>query len=182
MDGKVIGEIYNTVPHPPAPASYLGPDNWFCQADGGENNLEQYDMGRGGRPYACSVQGKAGLPRSSLPKPELMFDSLLKRNKVRSVRFCLFLVCLHNLIIQIRNHAGGMSSLIFAFVMVVTHSLFHSGLDKRENFYINKASFYLDLSPLYGKGALFASVRSLKANNSIIRNHKCRQSNPRQSS
>ena len=89
MNDRVIGTLYNTIPHPPA--SYLGKDNWFRQADGGGNNLAIPDMGRGGRPYARSVQGKAGLPRSSLPEPELVFDSLLKRKreKVRSVRLHL---------------------------------------------------------------------------------------------
>jgi len=172
MNDKVIGQLYDTIPHPPA--SYLGPANWFRQADGGGNNLENPDIGRGGRPYARSVQGRAGLPRSSLPDPGLVFDSLLRRKEVRSVGLRLFLVCLRKLIIQTRNHLGGMSSLIFAFATIVTHSLFHTDIDpekpkdacnnkasypkRPQDIYINKASSYLDLSPVYGEGALFASV------------------------
>ncbi|KAF5370929.1 hypothetical protein D9615_009815 [Tricholomella constricta] len=126
MNNGVIDTLYNTIPHPPA--SYLGPANCFRQADGGGNNLENPDLGRGGTPYARSVQGKAGLPRSSLPDAGLIFDSILKRNGMQ-------------------KHSGGMSSLIFAFAAIVTHSLFRT--DHR-NIHINNASSYLDLSPLYG--------------------------------
>ncbi|KAG5644791.1 hypothetical protein DXG03_007612 [Asterophora parasitica] len=116
LNNSVINTLYNTIPHPPA--SYLGPTHSFRQADGGGNNLEKPDLGRAGTPYARSVQGKAGLPRSSLPDPGL-----------------------------VKKHSGGMSSLIFAFAAIVTHSLFRT--DHR-NIHINNASSYLDLSPLYG--------------------------------
>ncbi|KAG5648767.1 hypothetical protein DXG03_000115 [Asterophora parasitica] len=126
LNNTVINTLYNTVPHPPA--SYLGPTNSFRQADGGGNNLGNPDVGRAGTPYARSVQGRAGLPKSSLPDPGLIFDSILKRKGMV-------------------NHSGGMSSLIFAFAAIVTHSLFRT--DHR-NIHINNASSYLDLSPLYG--------------------------------
>jgi len=80
MNDDVIGTLYNTVPHPPA--SYLGSTHCIRQADGGGNNLANPDLGRGGTPYARSVQGKAGLPRSSLPDAGLVFDSILKRKGV----------------------------------------------------------------------------------------------------
>lgn len=48
-----------------------------------------------------------------------------------------------------------MSSLIFAYASIVTHSLFRTDLT---NMYINNASSYLDLSPLYGdSGSIFRS-------------------------
>ena len=81
MNDDVIGTLYNTVPHPPA--SYLGPNNCFRHADGGGNDLANPDLGRAGTPYARSVQGKAGLPRSSLPDAGLVFDTILKRKGVR---------------------------------------------------------------------------------------------------
>ncbi|KAG6848129.1 hypothetical protein H0H93_003124, partial [Arthromyces matolae] len=126
MNNDVIARLYNTVPHPPA--SYLGPQFMFRQADGGGNNLQNPDIGRAGTPYSRSVQGKAGLPQSSLPDPGLVFDTLLKRKKMQT-------------------HAGGMSSIIFAFGSIVTHTLFRT--DPR-NIHINNASSYLDLSPIYG--------------------------------
>ncbi|KAF8957351.1 heme peroxidase [Flammula alnicola] len=129
MGNSVINLLYTTVPHPPA--SYLGPSHSFRQADGGGNNLENPDLGRSGLPYARSVQGKNGLPRSSLPDAGLVFDTILKRQRN----------------FQQVNHPGGMSSLIFAYASIVTHSLFRTDL---ANNYINKASSYLDLSPLYG--------------------------------
>ncbi|KAF8066489.1 heme peroxidase [Lyophyllum atratum] len=126
MNNDVINTLYNTVPHPPA--SYLGPANCFRQADGAGNNLENPNLGRGGQPYARSVQGRAGLPRTSLPDPGLIFDTILRKRGSE-------------------QHSGGMSSLIFAFAAIVTHSLFRTD---RKNIHINNASSYLDLSPLYG--------------------------------
>ncbi|GLB40814.1 putative heme peroxidase [Lyophyllum shimeji] len=126
MNNSLINMLYNTIPHPPA--SYLGPANCFRQADGGGNNLENPDLGRAGTPYARSVQGKAGLPRTSLPDPGMIFDMILQRKGIVS-------------------HSGGMSSLIFAFAAIVTHSLFRTD---HKNIHINNASSYLDLSPLYG--------------------------------
>jgi hypothetical protein len=126
LNNTVIDTLYNTVPHPPA--SYLGPQYSFRQADGGANNLLNHDIGRAGTPYSRSVQGKAGLPRSSLPDAGLIFDTILKRKG------------------QV-NHSGGMSSLIFVFASIVIHSLFRTDTT---NVYINNASSYLDLSPVYG--------------------------------
>ena len=80
LNDTVIGTLYNTVPHPIA--SYLGPDHSFRHADGGLNNLQDPDYGRAGTPYARSVQGKAGLPISSLPDAGLVFDAILKRKSV----------------------------------------------------------------------------------------------------
>ncbi|KAG6915284.1 hypothetical protein DXG01_012306 [Tephrocybe rancida] len=126
LNNTVIDTLYNTVPHPPA--SFLGPNHCYRHADGGGNNLQNPDYGRGGTSYARSVQGKAGLPYSSLPDAGLIFDTILQRK-------------------GIVNHSGGMSSLIFAFASIVTHSLFRTDT---KDMSINNASSYLDLSPLYG--------------------------------
>jgi linoleate 10R-lipoxygenase len=85
LNDGVISTLYNTVPHPTA--SYLGSTS-FRQADGGGNNLSNPDVGRAGTPYSRSVQGRAGLPRSSLPDPGLIFDTVLKRKGV-SISFPL---------------------------------------------------------------------------------------------
>jgi hypothetical protein len=86
LNNAVIDTLYNTIAHPPA--SFLGPEHVFRHADGGGNNLLQPNIGRGGTPYARSVQGKAGLPSSSLPDPSLVFDTILKKSDV-SVLHCL---------------------------------------------------------------------------------------------
>ena len=80
LNDKVIGVLYDTIPHPPA--SYIGPEHCFRAADGAGNNVHQPDLGRAGMRYAKSVQGKAGLPKTSLPDPGLIFDTILRRQGV----------------------------------------------------------------------------------------------------
>ena len=80
LNDTVIDTLYNTVPHPPA--SLISPTHVFRQADGGGNNILNPDIGRAGTSYSRSVQGKTGLPRTSLPDPGLIFDSILKRKGV----------------------------------------------------------------------------------------------------
>ncbi|KAG6815996.1 hypothetical protein H0H87_009602, partial [Tephrocybe sp. NHM501043] len=126
LNNAAIGLLYDTIPHPPE--AFLGPEYTFRQADGGGNNLENPNMGRAGTAYARSVQGKTGLPSTSLPDAGLIFDSVLKRK-------------------GIVNHAAGFSTMIFALASIVTHSLFRTD---HSNININNASSYLDLSPLYG--------------------------------
>jgi len=96
LNDTVIGTLYNTVPHPVA--SHIGPEHSFRHADGGLNNLQDHDIGRAGTPYARSVQGKAGLPISSLPDAGLIFDAILKRKSVcdssmKSSRSDVIIVC-----------------------------------------------------------------------------------------
>ncbi|KAG8943980.1 hypothetical protein FRC03_002213, partial [Tulasnella sp. 419] len=86
-------------------------------------------MGKAGAPYARSVQGIHPLPANQLPSPELLFDTLLKRERII-------------------EHPGGLSSHFFAFANLVIHSLFHTDHNSDEG--INKTSSYLDLSPIYG--------------------------------
>ncbi|KAL0959661.1 hypothetical protein HGRIS_011363 [Hohenbuehelia grisea] len=126
MSDTIIGGLYNTIPHPPA--TYLGPKWAFREADGGGNCIQDPDRGRAGGTYARSVQGRNNLPRTSLPDPGLIFDTILKKR-------------------DHKNHPGGMASLIFAFASIVTHSLFRTD---PKDWTINNASSYLDLSPLYG--------------------------------
>ena len=56
----------------------------FREADGGGNNLQIPQLGRAGQPYARSVQAKWCTAASSLPDPGLVFDSLMKRRKVKT--------------------------------------------------------------------------------------------------
>src|SRR6185369_8794934 len=60
----------------------LGPQYVYRHADGGYNNLQNPDVGRAGTPYSRSVQGKTGLPRTSLPDAGLVFDALLSSKGV----------------------------------------------------------------------------------------------------
>ncbi|TFK61201.1 heme peroxidase [Pluteus cervinus] len=126
LSDTAIATLYETLPHPPA--TYIGVNNAFRQADGKGNNVQDPGLGQAGRPYARSVQGKYCTSPSSLPDPGLVFDTLLKRR-------------------QAQNHPGGNSSMTFAFASLVTHSLFRTDY---HDMTINNTSSYLDLSPLYG--------------------------------
>jgi hypothetical protein len=117
------------VPHPPA--AFLGPSHVFRAPDGGGNCLEDPDRGRAGTAYARSVQTKFAQPRSALPDPGLIFDTLLKRR-------------------GIEEHHGGTSAFTFAYATLVTHSIF---MTDQSDWSKNNTSSYLDLSPLYGHSA-----------------------------
>ncbi|KAJ3760774.1 heme peroxidase [Lentinula raphanica] len=126
IGNAAIAMLYNTVPHPPA--ALMGEVHSFRHADGGGNNLQDPNMGRAGTPYARSVQSKWCSSSFSLPEPDLVFETLLKRR-------------------DIMDHPGGNSSLTFAFASLVTHSLFRTDY---KDMNINNTSSYLDLSILYG--------------------------------
>ncbi|RXW15244.1 hypothetical protein EST38_g10604 [Candolleomyces aberdarensis] len=129
LANKAVGVLYNAIPHPVD--TLLDKDYTFRQADGGKNNIHVHSVGQAGQPYARSVQPKKSIHPSTLPDPELIFEHLLKaRDRV--------------------DHAGGNSALTFAFASLVTHSLFKTRIS---NLWINDASSYLDLSPLYGNNA-----------------------------
>ncbi|KAJ6549816.1 heme peroxidase [Mycena capillaripes] len=118
--------LYDNIPHPPATS--LGAEHVFRQADGGGNSVQNPDIGRAGTPYARSVQGRTVIPSTALPDPGLVFDTLIRAR-------------------DRKDHPGGNSSLTFAFATLVTHSLFRTD---QADWSINATSSYLDLSPLYG--------------------------------
>lgn len=124
LNNHVIRYLYEAIPHPVE--TQLG--ERFRRADGSWNNIHLPSMGQAGTTYARTCQGK--YRPKSLPKPEALFDELLKApSKARD------------------PHPGGNSSLTFAFASLVTHSLFRT--DPRD-WNKNLTSSYLDLSPLYG--------------------------------
>lgn len=83
-----------------------------------------------GSPYARSVPSQRCLPQIALPPSDLVFDTLLKRDKFV-------------------EHPGGISSLFFAFADIIIHNIFNTDASVK-GWTINSASSYLDLSPLYG--------------------------------
>lgn len=85
-------------------------------------------MGMAGSAYAQYVPSTNNSPKTALPDPGLVFDTLLKRD-----RFI--------------PHPAGISSLFFAFANLISHTVFNTDY---VNPHINKASSYLDLSILYG--------------------------------
>ena len=73
--------VYNDLPHPPA--TYVGDEYARRNPDGSGNNPADPDLGKAGMPYSRSVQQINPLPRNELPDAGLLFDTLLKREKVR---------------------------------------------------------------------------------------------------
>lgn len=72
--------MYNDLPHPPV--TYIGEKYAWRSADGSHNNVADPEMGKAGTPYSRSVQQTHPLPRDALPDAGLVFDTLLKREKV----------------------------------------------------------------------------------------------------
>jgi len=81
--------LYHDLAHPPA--TYLGKQHIWRTADGSYNNVNDPDLGKAGNNYSRSVQQQHPLPPSQLPDPGLLFDSLLKREKVSLLINILYL-------------------------------------------------------------------------------------------
>ncbi|CCM06203.1 uncharacterized protein FIBRA_08446 [Fibroporia radiculosa] len=136
-----IDVLYKDLPHPPSgyltlpttvpptsPAPLSGIKYAFRSANGSNYNVLQPSLGMAGSPYARSVPSTNPVPPCYLPDPDLVFDTLLKRD-------------------SFEPHPGGISSLFFAFADLVIHSIFSTD---PADWTRNNVSSYLDLSPLYG--------------------------------
>ena len=141
--------MYKDLPHPPcsylalpAPSHLVGvldqpgdpaqPVTYaYRAADGSHYNPLIPSLGMAGSPYARSVPSQRSLSRAALPPPELVFDTLLKRDKFVP-------------------HPGGISSLFFAFADIIIHNVFNTDPNYSNGWTTNLASSYLDVSPLYG--------------------------------
>ncbi|TFK24090.1 heme peroxidase [Coprinopsis marcescibilis] len=140
LQEAAITLLYKDLPHPvsgylrlppttaPGPAPPAVPYA-FRTANGSYYNPLYPTMGMAGTPYARSVPSRHCLPKDSLPDPDLIFDTLLKREG------------------GFTPHPGGMSALFFAFADLVIHSIFKTN---PRDWTTNDASSYLDLSVLYG--------------------------------
>ncbi|KAG8981797.1 hypothetical protein FRB93_008351 [Tulasnella sp. JGI-2019a] len=102
LQDQVITLLWRDLPHPPA--SLIGRKYQYRAADGSGTSLWNLDMGKAGSAYARSVQTTHPLPANQLPSPELLFDTLLKREE------------------QV-DHPAGLSSLFFAFANLIIHSV-----------------------------------------------------------
>ncbi|KAF8210021.1 heme peroxidase [Mycena galopus ATCC 62051] len=138
-----MAQLALTMPYSP-PTAAISVAQVFRQADGRGNNLLHPNMGRAGTPYARSVPRKSTVTASSLPDPGIVFDTLMRARNVGFPDRRSRALMLH---IQRQNHPSGVSSLAFAFVSLMAHSLFRTDTADGS---INMTSSYLDLSPLYG--------------------------------
>ena len=106
----------------PADRTYV-----YRPVDGSNYNPLIPTLGKVGHPYARSVPSRHCTADWALPDPDLVFDTLLKRD-------------------EFEPHPGGISSLFFAFADLVIHDIFNTSPDG----VTNATSSYLDLSVLYG--------------------------------
>ncbi|KAG1738813.1 hypothetical protein EDD22DRAFT_736210, partial [Suillus occidentalis] len=76
-------------------------------------------LGKAGTPYARSVQGTNPLPHNQMPDAGLIFDTLLRRDKVALFDFISFILLL-NFFSSATPHPQGMSALMFSFAALVS--------------------------------------------------------------
>ena len=159
----------NDLPH--RPLTRLGYDHAWRSAHGSGNNVANPNLGKAGSPYTRSVSQTNSLPRHQLPDPGLVFDTLLRRDKVRisfKIRLlqtaltpnCLVhtppswslvsdvLICrpCHSFVRHGRLLLGHLVKLTSIFTPLVS-SIFRTSPD---NANFNETSSYIDLAPLYG--------------------------------
>ena len=60
----------------------MGDEYAWRSADGSGNNITDPDLGKAGNPYARSVAQSNPLAYHQMPDPGLIFDTLLRRDKV----------------------------------------------------------------------------------------------------
>lgn len=65
------------------PLTRLGYEYAWRSADGSKNNVANPDLGKTGSPYARCVSQTNPFVNHQLPDPGLVFDTLLRRDKVR---------------------------------------------------------------------------------------------------
>lgn len=98
-----INDLWVALPHPPITS--LGEKYKYRDADGGNNNIDNPDLGRANTAYARSARPVA-LQNIGLPHPGDIFDSIMARpsnkfephpNKVSSMLFYLASIIIHDL-------------------------------------------------------------------------------------
>ena len=80
LEQKAIELLYRDLPHPPS--TQMGPKYQFRSADGSGNSPFDAEMGKAFSPYSRSCTSALVLPINELPDPGLVFDCLIKRDKV----------------------------------------------------------------------------------------------------
>lgn len=153
----------------------MGNEYAWRTADGSGNNVVNPDLGKAGTPYARSVAQAHPLPRHQLPDPGLVFDTLLRREKVRILSRIRFLQitltpnCHRNsvhsspcrsfvpdVLIRRAGHSfvrhncfppGHRAKLTSPLTPRFVSSVFRTS---HEHVNINETSSYVDLAPLYG--------------------------------
>ncbi|EAS28473.3 fatty acid oxygenase [Coccidioides immitis RS] len=126
LTDQFVTTLWNNLEHPPL--SYLGDQFKYRSADGSNNNIMYPHLGASGSHYARSVVPQR--PKmTNLPDPELIFETLMKRNGPS------------------KDHPTKISSMLFHFATIIIHDIFRT--DELDISRLKNSS-YLDLGPLYG--------------------------------
>ncbi|KAI9741179.1 MAG: hypothetical protein M1834_002892 [Cirrosporium novae-zelandiae] len=125
LSNSFISTLWSDLQHPPL--SCLGEQYTYRQPDGSYNNMLYPHIGKANTPYARSVNPKMIRP-AALPPPDVIFDSVLARDKYVP-------------------HPNKISSMLFYLASIIIHDLFRTDRENQTN---STTSSYLDLSPLYG--------------------------------
>jgi linoleate 10R-lipoxygenase len=83
LEHKAISLLYRDLPHPPS--TNMGHQWQFRSADGSGNSRLDPDMGKSGTSYSRSCTNVHPLPVNELPDPGLVYDMLIRRDKVRAI-------------------------------------------------------------------------------------------------
>jgi hypothetical protein len=106
MTNGFINDLWDALPHPPATS--LGEKYKYRQADGGNNNIDNPDLGRAHTAYARSARPSA-LQNIGLPDPADIFDSVMARPKDHFV-----------------PHPNSISSMLFYLASIIIHDCFRT--------------------------------------------------------
>lgn len=97
-----VGQLWDSLQHPPNPMSRLGDLFQYRQPDGSYNNPMHPQVGQAGTTYARSVNPVEMMP-GALPDPGLIFDSVLDRGG------------------KIKEHPNGVSSMLYYIASIIIH-------------------------------------------------------------
>lgn len=119
LDATDCRVVYQDLPHPID--THIGPEYAYRKTDGSLNNPCIPNLGKAGQPYSRSVSQTHPLPRNELPDSGLVFDTLLKREKVWSLSLQLIDKITHGCR-KFVPHPAGLSSMMFSFAALVIHT------------------------------------------------------------
>lgn len=86
LEHGAIRLLYRDLPHPPS--THMGPNFQFRSFDGSGNSSTVPEMGRSFTPYSRSCASTRTLPVDDLPDAGLVFDMIIRRDKVCTAFAC----------------------------------------------------------------------------------------------
>lgn len=101
-----VNQLWAGLPHPPS--TQLGEKFKYRDADGGNNNIQQPNLGRANTPYARSAKPET-VTQVGLPDPGAIFDSLMARDPN-----------------NFEPHPQGVSSVLFYQASIIIHDIFRT--------------------------------------------------------